>query len=254
MNLPSPSDNINYEKIIERLTKSLNLKDELIANLIGEWRSSLSQIKTALSLLESKQIKPEPRQRYLEVINRECDRQNSLIGGLLSLIELETLTDKESLAYVKLEDLVPGIVSTYQPLAQEKGILLGYTIPNDLPPVSCPSNWIRQIILHLLNNSLQFTANGGKVFVQAGLKNEAIELSVTDTGIGIEPRDLPKIFNSFYRGRNTTSDKVAGAGLGLTVVQQLLQRCGGRITVNSKLGKGSIFKLFLPIYRDATTP
>ena len=233
---------------IKALTESLHLKDEFLSQLVRELRPPLTSMKTALSLLESKQLKREQRERYLELLHRECDRQNSLIAGLLEFVQLETSPEAASAPPAKLEDLVPGIVSTYQPLAQEKGILLGYTIPADCPPVSCPTNWLRQIILNLLNNSLKFTPSNGRVSVQASVQSDSqsVELTVSDTGIGIESSDLPKIFNSFYRGRANSSENIPSAGLGLTIVKQLLQRCGGSISVASKVGRGSMFKVLLP--------
>ena len=229
------------------LTESLRLKEELIGNLLQELRTPLTHMKTALSLLDSKQIKKDQRQRYIELLRRECDRQNSLISGLLEWVQIDQTPELKSSTPNYLEDLVPGIVSTYQPLAEEKGIRLGYTIARELPPLSCPSNWLRQIIINLLNNSLKFTPPNGQVSVQASLRNECLELTVSDTGVGIVDSDLPKIFNSFYRGQNNSSKNIQGAGLGLTIVQQIIQRCGGSISVISKVDKGSKFKVLLPV-------
>ena len=231
--------------IPEKSSTVLGLQEDFLNNLVQELRSPITHMKTALSLLESKQIKGEQRQRYLKVVSDECDRQNSLVGGLLELLQLDTPAEAE---YLCLDDIVPGIVSTYQPLAEEKEILLGYTIPADLPPISCPSAWFRQIIINLLNNSLQFTPPQGRVFVQAALKNddEDIEILVTDTGVGIATQEISKIFDGFYRTKPITNQKVTGAGLGLTLVQQLIQRCGGSISVISKVGKGTTFKILMP--------
>ena len=231
------------------LVQSLWLKEEFLTNLLRELRPALTNMKTALRLLESKQLKREQRQRYLALLHRECDRQSSLLVGLLELVQLDA---DESVASVHLEDLVPGIVSTYQPLAIEKGIMLGYTIPADLPPVTCPAHWLRQIIINLLHNSLKFTASQGRVYVQASLTKQSVELVVSDTGVGIDSSELPQIFNIFYRGRAANSEDTASAGLGLTMVQQLLQRCGGSISVTSQIGSGSTFKIVLPVTQTNT--
>lgn len=223
----------------------LGLQEDFLTNLVQELRSPITHMKTALSLLESKQIKGEQRQRYLKMVSAECDRQNSLVSGLLELLQLDIHTEAE---YLRLDDIVPGIVSTYQPLAEEKEIQLGYTVPANLPPISCPLPWFRQIIINLLNNSLQFTPPKGRVFVQAALKNEQeqIEILVMDTGVGIPSKEISKIFNGFYRTKPTSEEKVTRAGLGLTLVKQLVQRCGGTILVSSKLGKGTTFKILMP--------
>ena len=222
---------------------TLSLEIDFLHSLVAELRSPITHMKTALSLLESKSIKGEQRQRYIKMLERECERQNSVISGLLDVLNLH---DPVEVSAVYLNELVPGIVSTYQPLASEKQIQLGYTIPDNLAPVSCPTLWLRQIIIQLLNNSLQFTPPMGRVFVQATTKNDAIELIISDTGRGIDAKDLGKIFDSFYRSKTVTNNEVTGAGLGLTIVKQLVQRSGGSISVNSKLQKGSSFRILLP--------
>lgn len=230
----------------QKTSEILGFKDEFLSDLGRELSTSITHMKTALSLLESKKLKPEQRQRYLEILDRECERQNALIAGVQELAEIDRSTKTLSVQPVYLEEIVPGIVSTYQPLAEEKGIRLGYTIPAGFPPVFCPSPWLRQIIVNLINNSLKFTFPNGQVYVQASQIGDRLQITVRDTGVGIASEDLPKIFNSFYRGSNTerNSDR---AGLGLTVVRHLVRRCGGSISVSSQVGKGSTFKILLPI-------
>ncbi len=223
-----------------------NFNEDFLKELTRELSIPLTNLKTALSLLESMQHKREPRQRYLMLLQRECDRQSSLIAGLQEWTQLSKPIEGSSAA-VKLEDCVPGIVSTYQPIAEEKGILLGYTIPAGFPAVACPDSWLKQILRNLLHNSLKFTPASGRVYVQASLQNNGVELTVSDTGIGIENSDIPKIFASFYRGRNATTDETAGVGLGLAIVRDLIQRCGGQISVTSQVGKGTLFKMLFPI-------
>ncbi|MEM8675685.1 MAG: ATP-binding protein [Cyanobacteria bacterium P01_G01_bin.67] len=232
-------------QIPEQSGTVLGLQENFLDNLVQELRSPITHMKTALSLLESKQIKGEQRQRYLQMVSDECERQNSLVSGLLGLLQLDTPAEAE---YLRLDDIVPGIVSTYQPLAEEKAIQLGYTIPANLPPISCPRPWFRQIIINLLNNSLQFTSATGRVFVQASFKKESeqIEILVMDTGVGISSNDISKIFDGFYRTKPTVEEKETGAGLGLTLVKQLIQRCGGTISVTSKVNKGTTFKILMP--------
>ena len=223
---------------------TLGLQSNFLHNLVQELRSPITHMKTALSLLESRHVKGEQRQRYLKMLERECERQNSVVSGLLALLQLDNSVESE---IVYLEELVPGIVSTYQPLANEKQIQLGYTIPSYLPPVRCPSSWLRQMIVQLLNNSLQFTPAQGRVFVQASEKNEFVEIIINDTGIGIDPKEFNNIFESFYRTRRIGDEPIVGAGLGLTIVQQLVQNCNGNISVNSRPGTGSTFTIALPV-------
>lgn len=221
-------------------------KNELLKRVIQELRTPLTSMKTALKLLDAAQLKPIQRQRYIRLLNTECDRQNSLMTGFLDLVQLESEPQPPVMPSVQLADIVPGVVSTYQAIAQEKDIRLGYTIPSGLPSVSCLDTWLRQILINLLHNSLKFTPAGGQVKVRATLQDEYIQLAFDDTGIGLATHEIPIIFDIFYRGRSTISDNT-GAGLGLTIVQQLLLRCGGSISVTSRLGEGSSFKVLLPV-------
>ena len=231
----------------EALLNTLRLKDDFLSTVGQELRSPLSSIKTALPLLASPILKPHQRQRYLEMIRQGCDRQSSLINGVLNLLQLEQSLATAAPEAVNLFDVVPGIVSTYQPIAQEKGIRLAYTVPDTLPSVCCPESWVRQIVIHLLNNGIRYTEPGGEIWVTVQPEaNESIILNVKDTGVGILPGDLPHIYEHFYRGRQPNQDD-EGAGLGLTIVQQLLLYCGGQISVESQPNTGTHVKVRLPI-------
>jgi signal transduction histidine kinase len=235
------------QQAIANLNDALKYNREVLENLAQELKLPLTNMKTALRLLESMQSKREQRQRYIDLLQRECDRQSLLLTGLQELIQFTQNLSPAINRNLKLDDLIPGIVSTYQPLAEEKGILLGYTIPSSLPAVAIPEACLRQILLNLLSNSLKFTLNGGRIQVQATQKPENVEISITDTGSGIEAGDIPRIFQSFYKGRNAVGNASSGAGLGLTLVKYLTIQWGGSIAVNSRVGKGTTFLVTLPI-------
>lgn len=232
----------------EVLLDTLRLKDEFLNTVGQELRTPLTTIKTALTLLDSSQLKPPQRQRYMEMISHECDRQSALISGVLNLLQIETSANQTQLVPVHLDDTVPPVVSTYQPLAEEKGVMLAYTIPSSLPKVACPDVWLRQIMIHLLNNSIKYTPSGGEVWVTARPNEDVVEIEIRDTGIGIAANDLPKVFDYFHRGRNLAGNATEGAGLGLSIVQQLLMLCGGTIVVSSQPDRGTTFLVRLPIY------
>ncbi|MEH2282754.1 MAG: DICT sensory domain-containing protein [Nostoc sp.] len=229
----------------QELHNKEQLKDEYLKNVCQELRIPLTHMKTALSLLNSPNLKPPQRQRYLHMLNTQCDQQNSLITGFLELVQLERNLEGTTLELVRLSDIVPGVVSTYQPVAQEKGIMLAYTVPTELPSVWCVSGRLRQIVINLLHNSLKFTPNGGQVWVRARTQGDYVQLEFRDTGIGIAENEIPKIFDRFYRVRTSATEDYGGAGLGLTIVQQLLLRCGGSVSVKSKLSEGSTFTVQL---------
>jgi hypothetical protein len=248
-------EEINRQIISQRIAKieqqkqalhnSLQLKDEFLSNVCHELRTPLTHMKTALSLLNSPSLKNPQRQRYSQMLNTQCDRQNSLIHGVLELVQIERNLEAMNLEAVCLADIVPGVVSTYQPLAQEKGIMLAYTVPTELPDVWCVGGGVRQIVIHLLSNSIKYTPKGGQVWVWGRLQGNYVQLEFRDSGIGISESEIPKIFDRFYRVRPLPSEDPGGAGLGLTIVQQLLRGCGGSISVKSKPSEGSTFTVQL---------
>ncbi|MBW4660143.1 MAG: histidine kinase [Drouetiella hepatica Uher 2000/2452] len=232
----------------DELLNTVHQKDEFIKIMGQELRTPLTTMKTALSLLNSPSIKPPQRQRYMDMLSQECDRQSSLITSVLDLVQIESTVDQVPMEALRLSEIVPGVVSTYQPLAQEKGIMLGYTIPEDLLPVSCISPWLKQIVINLLHNSIKFTSSAGQVWVRAKQQGDYVQIEFRDTGVGIAQSDLPKIFDRFYRIRIASGEDSSGSGLGLSIVQQLLLRCGGSIAVKSKVNEGSIFTVLLPVF------
>jgi len=233
----------------EVLLNTLRLKADFLNTVGQELRTPLTTIKTALTLLDSPHLKPPQRLRYMQMISHECDRQSALISGVLNLLQMETSVGQTQLAPLNLAEVVPSVVSTYQPLAAEKGIMLAYTIPRQLPAVSCPDSWLRQVVIHLLNNSLKYTADGGRVWVTARSTPDSVEIEVRDTGIGISTGDLPRIFEHFFRGRNLPPNETEGAGLGLSIVQQLLLYCGGTVVARSQPEEGTTIVVQLPLHR-----
>ncbi|NEP15624.1 MAG: hypothetical protein F6J97_01830 [Leptolyngbya sp. SIO4C1] len=220
----------------------------LIQNAEQELRTPLTTIKTALTLLNSQTLKPSQRQRYLEMISSECERQSALINSVFELLQLQNQT--YAAVPLQLADIVPGMVSTYQPLARERNVMLAYTIPNNLPPISGIEPYLKQSLISLLNNSIQFTSEGGQVWVTAEQHSAAqVALKIKDTGLGITEAELPLVFEAFYRGSAAATQGVRGSGLGLTLAKQLLHQFGGALTVSS-LADGTLLTALLPIWQD----
>lgn len=227
--------------------KNFQSQSNYLNRVCQELRNPLTHMKTAISLLNSPTLKTTQRQRYLQMVKQECDHQNDLITGILDLLELERNLKSPVFESVRVNDVVPGVVSTYQPLAQERGVMLAYTLANDLPAVSCVSGGLKQIVINLLSNGIKFTPNGGQVWVRGSVQGNFVQLEFKDNGIGIVDSELNKIFDHFYRVRSIAEDP-GGVGLGLTVIKQLLSSCGGTISVKSKPLEGSTFTVQLPIY------
>lgn len=229
--------------------KKVNLPGDngFMLHLIRELATPLTNMKTALRLLESLQQKKEARQRYLDLIKQNCDHQNALVTGVQELLAIAPVVPPAQM--VTIEDCVAGVVGIYQPIAKEKDIHLSYTIAPDCPAIAATVADLRIILQQLLENSLKFTPPAGKVQIKAQGQTQTVEIIVSDTGCGIAMADIPHVFDCFFRGQTPAGD-AQGAGLGLTIVQSLVARWGGKITVHSRPGRGSRFQLLLPAAVD----
>ena len=235
----------------QQLLETLNRQNESFYSMCQELIAPVTNMRAALGLLNSPHLKPPQKQRYLQLLSSDCERQISVINRLIELMRLESSAEQTAIMPLRLSDIVPGVVSIYQPIAGEKGIMLAYTVSTDLPAVYCSPAWLKQIVIELLHNSIKFTRTDGRVWVIASVQGDYVQLEFRDTGIGISPYEIPRIFDLFYRVRSASSDDPSGAGLGLTIVQQLLLRCGGSISVKSRVGEGSIFNVLLAIAPSA---
>jgi len=224
------------------------LSPDFLSQANQELQAPLTTVKTALTLLGSPTIKLSQRQLYLEMIATQCDRQKSLIASVFDLLQIQT-TPTAPIQTLKLSDIIPGIVSTYQPLAEERGIMLAHTIPPNLPEVMGIGSALKEALIHLIENGLQITPKGGRVWVTAALNNsKTLYIKVQDSGTDISKADTAKLFEAFYRSGE-------GAGLGLTLAKQLIEKMGGSIAVENQTGQGTTFRIQLPIHQLApSTP
>lgn len=210
-----------------------------------ELNNPITTIKTALTLLNSSTLKPQQRQRYLRMIGEACDRQNNLIHNIFELLELQHTPQTTALDTVQLWDLVPGVVSTYQPLAIENNLLLAYTLSSQLPPVLAIETYLKQALVSLLDNSIQAAKNEGRIWVTAHQRADGkVALVIKDNGRSMSPATIPQVFNAFSR---STAE---GSGLGLTLVEQLLAHCGASISVSRVPGEGTTFTILLRTTAD----
>jgi two-component system, OmpR family, phosphate regulon sensor histidine kinase PhoR len=229
-----------------------SLSADFLAQAGQELQSPLTTIKTALTLLGSPTIKMVQRQRYLEMISTQCDRQKLLINSVINLLKAQTSATLTPHA-IQLADLIPGIVSTYQPIAEERGIMLAHTIPAHLTEVLSVEQELKEVVIQLINNGIQMTPKGGRVWVSANPHNDAfVALSVQDSGAGLSKHETARLFDAFYHNPSNREGSF-GSGLGLTLVQQLVHRIGGSISVESESGRGTTFKILLPTRPTATT-
>jgi signal transduction histidine kinase len=253
------------EKRTERLTQLDRLKSEFVGDVSHELRTPLTTIKTLTRVLLRGDVSEEERREYLETIAAECDRQIDLVLNLLDLSRIEAGAYKVNCSEVDLAEVVHNCIMIERHAAEAHGQRLEAELPAQLPPAFSDRGALRRVLCSLIENAIKYTPEGGRIIVSAYPADDVLAVSVADTGCGINAEDIPHVFEKFYRGRpiappagdNSTRDDSAvyrdapGVGLGLYLARTIVSHLGGSITLESVAGHGSIFTVYLPVYRGA---
>jgi len=232
---------------VSRLRELDRMKTLFVSNVSHELRTPISNIKLYLALLE--RGKPEKQARYMEVLQQESTRLQSLIENLLDLSRLDAGRTQIIPRPVNLEDLVTNLVEIHRQAAAAKDLDLE-TQFSQAPPANGDRNQIIQVLTNLVTNAMSYTPPGGKITIRLGTAEaegrQYVTIAVADTGIGIPPDELSHIFDRFFRGEQSRTLSVPGTGLGLAIVQEIVELHQGRIEVQSEVGQGSTFTVWLP--------
>ena len=231
---------------ITRLEKLERVRQEFLSNVSHELRTPLTAILTFVETLESGAIDdPENNRRFLAVIRRNAARMHSLIDDILELSAIEAGTVTVEAAPVRLHPLVNDVLTALAPRAEERSITLQNTISPETI-VQADARRLEQMLTNLLDNAIKFNHEGGSVTVAHEEGTTRDRIFVSDTGDGIAPEHIERIFERFYRIDRARSRALGGTGLGLAIVKHLARAHGGEATVRSALGQGSTFTIELP--------
>jgi signal transduction histidine kinase len=233
------------------IAESFERQRRFVSDASHELRTPLSVIHASLEVLESEEgnnLDPFSRQ-ILDDLKEETRRMSSLVTHLLSIAQGDSSELRLNTEDFLLRDEIMKVIRQVKPLAQEKDLFLEADISSDLP-VYADKERLRQLLLILLDNALQYTPKGGGgVTVTALPEGRDVKLMVTDTGIGIPKEQQEEIFERFFRGDPSRGRGTGQAGLGLSIAKWIAEAHGGRISVQSSPGEGSTFIVRLPILR-----
>ena len=230
--------------------QAARIKDEFLATLSHELRTPLSSILgwTQILMKKGAASAPSDLQRAIEVIDRNARAQVQLIDDLLDLSRIMTGKMRLDLQQIAIPDVVRAAIESAEPAAHAKDIRLKVILDPVPATVTADSSRLQQVVWNLLTNAIKFTPKGGRVQVLLQRVNSHIELSVSDTGIGIPPGFLPHVFDRFAQRDSSTTRSYGGLGLGLAITKQLVEMHGGSIRVTSQgEGKGATFFVDLPL-------
>jgi signal transduction histidine kinase len=228
------------------LAATETLRQQLMADVSHELKTPLASIKGYMEGLQDGVIPPTPE--TFQLVHREADRLQRLVSDLQELSRAEAAQLHMALQPCNPADLVNLAVATLRPQFEDKGIALEIEMPSQTPPVRADLDRIRQVLINLLGNALQYTLPGGRVIVRATQVGSAIRFSVEDTGIGLDAADLERIFQRFYRVDKSRSRVSGGSGIGLTIARYIVETHGEHIWAESAgPGQGSTFHFTLPL-------
>jgi signal transduction histidine kinase len=220
------------------------LKDEFVATVSHDLKNPLGVVQGAAFFLAQPDVTPERQEELIDSIRRSSERMNTLISQLLDLGKLDSGIGLE-MEDLEVQPVLEQVVDEFRAQAADHSLALIVEAPTEVRVHADPDR-IRQALGNLLINAIKYTPAGGKIDVEAVVRDEHVLFKVQDTGLGIAPRDQPYVFDKFYRVQSTDTEAIEGSGLGLAIVKSIVVRHDGRIWVESAPGEGSTFYFTLP--------
>lgn len=233
---------------ISDLKRVETMRRDFVANVSHELRTPVAVIKGyGETLLDGALDESAERsRRFVEIMVSHAERLTNLINDILTLSKLEAKDASLALHPLDLCGTIRKAQMLMEDHARSKGIRIAIHCPDGMPRVLADQGQLEQVLLNLLDNAIKYTPDGGDVSICVEPSQGRLQISVSDTGIGIPSKDLPRIFERFYRVDEGRSREQGGTGLGLSIVKHIVQLHGGEISVTSEAGKGSVFTVTLP--------
>ncbi|MCP4224534.1 MAG: response regulator [Actinomycetia bacterium] len=239
--------------LILQLKKANNVRTDFIATVSHELRTPLTSIIGFADILTEMPAVAESADALsaLEVVERNGRRLLALVEDLLITADLDSDATRTARERMHLHTVIDSVVSSVQPIVAERDQQLTTAIDSDLPLIWGDQIQLERALLNIVGNAMKFTPAGGSISVSAKPKPDgsAIEISTTDTGPGIEPADIDRLFGRFVRGDTAVANEIPGTGLGLGIVKAIMEAHGGEALVRSEVGVGTEVVLVVPIDR-----
>jgi signal transduction histidine kinase len=230
--------------------KALNrMKSQFVSNVSHELRTPVTTIKLYANLLQH--CAPEKRPGYLDALSKEADRQAVLVEDILQISRIDAGKLELKPKLISLSQLIEDVIMHHKLLAKAQGLKLEHRILGMIPKMVVDPERVMQVLNNLVENAIRYTPAGGSVVISTDrvtMEDRAwVLVHVADTGIGIPEEELPYVFDRFFRGVGPRQMQKPGTGLGLTIVKEIVELHGGRVAVESHVGEGSTFTVWLPL-------
>jgi len=232
-----------------RQIELVRVKSSFVSNVTHELKTPIAVIKLAVETLELRRFRsPDEEEKYLRTILKESDRLTQLVDNILDFSRLESGQQTLRLAPVSVEDLVTNVMESFRLRLEDERFEWQVDVPDDLPRIRADSIALQHCLLNLLDNAVKYSRDRKEIRVVARERDDMVSIAVGDRGIGIAAEDLPRIFEKFVRVETGLVHTVKGAGLGLSLVDQIVRAHHGRVEVASTPGEGSIFTMLIPVW------
>ena len=232
----------------ERLEELNKLKSYFVSSVSHDLKTPLTSIKMFAELLKtSKSISQEKSEEYFEIIEGESNRLTRLIDNVLNHSRIESGVKEYSFEEINLNDVVRGVLKSMEYHFKMNKFSVSTSLGEELIVLNADADGVAEALINLLSNALKYSEDEKSIDVTVYQKGEYAIIEIKDSGMGIASEDLENIFESFYRSKNLSKDKVGGAGIGLTIVKHIMDAHDGKIKVKSVLKKGSTFSLHFPL-------
>ncbi len=238
-----------FNSMIARVESSQRSQRDFVANVSHELKTPLTSIQGfAQAILDDTADTPETRKQAAQIIYDEAGRMHRMALALLDLAKLEAGTADLKMSAVDVKVLLQNILDKFLPQAQKANIMLRLNALEQLPTLIGDGDRLAQVFMNLVDNALKFTPANGQVTLAAAKTGAEMEISITDTGVGVSKEALPRLFDRFYQvDESRAGGEGHGAGLGLAIVKEIVEAHGGRISVRSEVGHGTTFLIHLPL-------
>jgi signal transduction histidine kinase len=233
---------------ISHLKELDKMKSEFIAMVTHELRAPIAAVEQQLTVILNK-MAGEVTEKQEQLLSRAKQRTRGLLDLIKDLLDLSKIEAGKMVQYKEpllLQEVIQRVVDLMRAEAENKKIDLQFSAPSKISLINADRNSMEGIFTNLISNAIKYTPEGGKVWVTFGEEGGFVKATVSDTGIGIKKEDLPRIFDKFYRVKNTETRQIVGTGLGLSIVKSIVDAHLGSITVESEEGGGTAFTVSFP--------
>ncbi|MDP9152147.1 MAG: ATP-binding protein [Myxococcota bacterium] len=232
---------------VTELRRLESLRRDFVANASHELRTPIAAVRSSTETLRSGALDdPIAAVRFVDIIERNAQRLQSLVEDMLELSKLESNEFKLKRERVDLGGVVPIVLALFRERAEKKGVHLSADLPRATAGVEGDPRAVEHVLSNLVDNAIKYCPRGTRVVVSASAVDERIHLVVSDSGPGIPAEHLPRVFERFYRVDAGRSRELGGTGLGLSIVKHMVEAMRGRVAVDSEVGRGSTFTVSLP--------